>query len=69
MCKAIEDMRSESLQEGLKEGMKATTLRMLKAGKYTLNEIAAISGLSLYEVKKMAEDKAGQQAIRCWTEK
>lgn len=61
MCKAMEDMRNESLQEGmkegLKEGMKTTALRMLKAEKYTLDEIASISGLSLYEVKKMAEDK------------
>ena len=57
MCKAMEDMRNESLQEGLKEGMKTTALRMLKAGKYALDEIASISGLPLDEVKKLEADK------------
>lgn len=57
MCKAMEDMRNESLQEGMKEGMKVAALRMLKAGKYALEEIAAISGLSLDEVKKLSANK------------
>lgn len=57
MCKVMEDMRNESLQEGMREGMKAAALRMLKAGKYALDEIAAISGLSLDEVKKLNADK------------
>lgn len=58
MCKAMEDMRMESLQEGRKENMKDTALRMLAAGKYALEEIAAISGLSLEEVKKLNENKS-----------
>lgn len=57
MCKAMEDMRNESLKEGIKEGikegMKTTALRMLEAGKYALEEIAGISGLSLDEVKEL----------------
>lgn len=53
MCKAMEDMRNESLKEGIKEGMKTTALRMLEAGKYALEEIASISGLSLDEVKEL----------------
>lgn len=57
MCKAMEDMRNESLQEGVKEGKKEekrlTALRMLKIGKYTLEEIAEIAGLPLDEVKKL----------------
>lgn len=57
MCKVMEDIRNESLQEGLKEGRKEnmidTALRMLEAGKYALDEIAAISGLPLYEIKKL----------------
>lgn len=69
MCKVMEDMRMESLQEGiregikegkkegLKEGMKAAALRMLKARKYTLDEIVSISGLSLDEVKALDADK------------
>ena len=58
MCKAMEDMRMESLQEGRKENMKDTALRMLAAGKYALEEIAAISGLSIEEVKKLNENKS-----------
>jgi len=53
MCKAMEDMRNEALREGMKEGMKSTALRMLKAGKYAMEEIVAISGLSLDEVRKL----------------
>lgn len=53
MCKAMEDMRDESLREGMKEGMKTTAFRMLEAGKYALEEIADISGLSLEEVRNL----------------
>ena len=57
MCKVMEDMRNESLKEGIKEGMKEAALRMLAAGKYALDEIANISGLSLDEVKKLKADQ------------
>jgi len=61
MCKAMEDMRNESLREGMREGMreekKLTVLRMLEMGKYALEEVAKISGLSLEEVEKL---QAGQ---------
>lgn len=53
MCKAIEDMRNESLQEGKKEEKRLTVLRMLEIGKYALEEIAEIAGLPLDEVKKL----------------
>ena len=53
MCKAMEDMRNESLREGMREGMRKVALRMLQAGKYALEEVAEISGLSLDEVKKL----------------
>ena len=49
ICKVMEDMRKEERKESIKE----ITLRMLKAGKYALEEIAEISGLSLDEVKKL----------------
>ncbi len=45
----MEDMRNQTL----KEGMKAVALRMLAAGKYALEEIVHISGLSLEEVKQL----------------
>ena len=61
MCRAMEEMRIESWQEGVeegrKEGRKDTALRMLKAGKYTLDEIAEMSGLSLEEVKALDANK------------
>lgn len=57
MCKLLEDMREEALQQGLKEGLRSTALRMLQAGSYPLEEIAAISGLSLDEVKKLSADR------------
>lgn len=59
MCRIMEDMRNESLKEGIREGMKEAALRMLAAGKYALEEIANISGLSLEEVNQL---KAEQNA-------
>ena len=53
MCKVMEDMRNESLQEGRQQGIKSMVLRMLETGKYALEDIAEISGLSLDEVKKL----------------
>lgn len=49
MCRIMEDMRTESLKE--------VALRMLSAGKYALEEIANISGLSLDEVKKLKAEQ------------
>ena len=73
MCKVLEDMRYESWQEGVREGKKegikegikegvkegimSTALRMLQTGKYALDEITSISGLSLEEVQKLKTDK------------
>ena len=51
-------MRKEEREEGMKESMIAVTLRMLEAGKYALEEIAAISGLTLDEVKEIQADKS-----------
>ena len=61
MCRIMEDMRNESLQEGMKqgikEGMNEAALRMLAAGKYALEEIANISGLSLEEVNRLKAER------------
>ncbi len=59
MCKVIEDMCKREHEEGIKEGVRTTVLRMLKNGKLALTEIADISGLPLDEVKKL---QAGQEA-------
>ena len=61
MCKVIEDMRREEREEGRQEGllegrqenMNAIARRMRTAGRYALEEIAEISGLSLDEVRKL----------------
>lgn len=41
----------------IKEGMKEAALRMLAAGKYALEEIANISGLSLEEVNQLKAER------------
>ena len=53
MCKVIEDMRNQERKEAIHE----VALRMLKAGKYAMEEIAVISGLSLEEVKALSVGK------------
>ena len=55
MCRAIEDMWNRAVKEGNRE----TAQRMLAAGKYTLSEIADMTGLTLDEVKEI---KAGKSA-------
>ena len=57
MCRAMEKMRIESWQEGVEKRRRDTALRMLKAGKYALDEIAEMSGLSLEEVKALDANK------------
>ncbi|MCM1345039.1 MAG: hypothetical protein NC246_14545 [Muribaculaceae bacterium] len=40
MCKAMEDMRKESLKEGIKEGAINTARKMLSDGTITLEKIS-----------------------------
>ncbi len=65
MCKSMEDMRNHYLQKGIEEGIEKgreegrkenvmdITKRMLEAGKYTLDEISNISGLSFDEIEQL----------------
>ena len=57
MCKVIEDMRLQERQEGREEGraegLQEVAANMLRAGKYALEEIAALSGLSLDDVNAL----------------
>ena len=57
MCKVMEDMRKESLQEGVKEGAINTAKRMLADGMLTLEKIAEYAGLPLDEVKKLKAER------------
>lgn len=61
MCKVFEELRQEGIQEGMQKGMQRGEERrsiqlvhdMLAAGKYALEEIAALSGLPLSEIQRM----------------
>jgi flagellar biosynthesis/type III secretory pathway protein FliH len=61
MCKVFEELRQEGIQEGIQEGMQRGEERrsiqlvhdMLAAGKYALEEIAALSGLPLSEIQRI----------------
>ncbi len=57
MCKVMEDMRKESLQEGIKEGAINTAKRILTDGILTLEKIAEYAGLPLDEVKKLKAER------------
>lgn len=61
MCKAMEEMRNEAMQLGMEAGMeesnKKTIDRMLERGKYSLEEIADCTGLTVEKVKEIAEQK------------
>lgn len=65
MCKAREDMRNQTLKEGLKE----VALRMLNAKKYTLADIVSISGLSLDEIKKLQNEKTHRKTSQQYPQK
>lgn len=53
MCKAMEDMRNQAALEAALERVKTVVYRMLAAGKYSLEEIADITELSLGEIEKL----------------
>lgn len=57
MCKVMEDMRKESLQEGVKEGAISTAIRMLSDGMLTIEKIAEYVGLPLDEVEKLKAER------------
>lgn len=53
MCRIMEDMRNESLKEGIQEEKRMTVIRMLEDGMLTLEKIAEYAGLPLDEVKSL----------------
>ena len=58
MSRVLEEMRYQSMQEGIeegrKEGRKEMVVRMLQTGKLTVEEIAEYSGLEVEEVEELA---------------
>ncbi len=53
VCKAIEDIKDESRDEGREEERHNTAVRMIKAGKLSLEEIADYLALPLANVKEI----------------
>lgn len=62
MCRAFEEVREESMREGVLKGARANSIavaqRMLKSKKYTYDEIADMAGLTLEEVKVLDTQKS-----------
>lgn len=54
MCKAMEDMRNQALEEEIKQGKIDVAFRMVKKGDFSDEEIAELSGLSIEEIKKLS---------------
>lgn len=57
MCKILEDLRNESIKEGVEKEKKRIVLSMLEDGSFTLEEISQISQLPLDEVKKLKAER------------
>lgn len=53
MCKAVEEFGEKIAAERVEEEKKLFAVKMLKAGKYALEEIANLTGLTLAEVQKL----------------
>ena len=58
MCKAMEDMRNEAAREATKAKTVSIARRMLKAGKYTYEDIADVLEISVDEVKALDESQS-----------
>ena len=62
MSRVVDEILMRGQREGRKEGQreekKEAARRMLSAGKYSLEEIINISGLSIDEVKQLQNEKS-----------
>lgn len=58
MSSVVDEILTRGQREGRKEGKKEAARRMLSAGKYSLEEIINISGLSIDEVKQLQNEKS-----------
>ena len=54
MCKIMEDMRNEAAQNAELNKAKKMAIRMIKAGKMSLEDIADYTELSLDTIKELA---------------
>ena len=58
MCKAIEQIRSDSVQEGELNRAYQIAKRMLERGKNTVEEIAEDTGLPIETIRELAGEKS-----------
>ena len=58
MCKAMEDMRKEAAQAAALMERKRMAIRMLEDGELTDEKIALYAGLTLDQVKELAQEKS-----------
>lgn len=56
MCRIMEELRDEAIQETLIQTKRSIVLSMLKGGKLPFNEIAEYSGLTIEEVEALAKE-------------
>ena len=59
MREGMKQGMEQGMKKGMEEGRKDVAFRMLKAGKYTLGEIVAISGFSFEKVKELQVNHQG----------
>ena len=53
MCQAILDMKEEAENKGISKGKNEVALNLIKLGKISLEEISAVTGFSLDEIKNL----------------
>ena len=59
MSRILEEMRNEVAEKATHNNAVNTALRMLARGRDSIEEVAEITGLSLEEVRKLAENQKG----------
>ncbi len=57
MCQAILDMKEEAENNGINKGINKVALNLLKMGDISIDKIAAVTGLSLDEIKNLSLTK------------
>lgn len=57
MCKILEDFGREEREEGKIEAKKELALRMLKSGKYPIEDIAELAGFSVEQLQKLEAER------------
>ena len=54
MCQALKEMMEDATNEGMQQSAQQTAMRMLKKGRFSCEEIAELTSLSLDKVQALA---------------